>query len=114
MKNNVEEHKGNMEMLKKINEILLNHKGKQNRITAGKIALALGINEDATHAKTRALIFECAKKYELPLAANNRGYYLITCQKEYDEYMANLNSRKAGIEERQEIITKNFDKDKTV
>ena len=101
-------------MLKKINEILLNHKGKQNRITSEKIASQLGIKEDDTHAKTRALILECAKEYKLPLAADTRGYYLITCQKEYDEYMANLNSRKDGIDERIKIITNNFNKDKTV
>ena len=101
-------------MLKKINEILLNHKGKQNRITSGKIASQIGIKEDDTHARTRALILECAKEYKLPLAADTRGYYLITCQKEYDEYMANLNSRKDGIDERIKIITNNFNKDKTV
>ena len=87
-KNDVEKHKGNMVMLKKLERILLKHKGKQNRITSGKIALELGISEDATHAKTRALILECAKEYKLPLAADTRGYYLITCQKEYDEYMS--------------------------
>lgn len=36
------------------------------------------------------------KKYGLPLIANNRGYYLISSQQEYDEYMANLDSRSAG------------------
>lgn len=92
----------------------MNHKGKQNRITSAKIALQLGIKEDDTHAKTRAYIFECAQKYKLPLAADNRGYYLITCQEEYDGYIANLNSRIAGIEERKKIITNNFNNDKTV
>ena len=38
--------------------------------------------------------------------------YLITCSKEYDEHIANLNSRKAGIEERKEFITKNCNKRK--
>lgn len=95
-------------MLTKIKNLLLSHQGKRNPITSAEIAEALGINEDDTHAQTRALILECAEKFELPLAANNRGYYLITNQEEYDEYMDNLNSRSAGIEERKQIITKNF------
>lgn len=95
-------------MLEQIKKILLLHNGKKNSITSAEIARSLGIIEDDTHAKTRALILECAEKYELPLAANNRGYYLISNQQEFDEYMANLDSRSAGIEERKRIITKNY------
>ena len=46
--------------------------------------------------------------YLLPLAANNRGYYLINTKTEYDEYIKNLDSRIAGIEERKKIITDNY------
>lgn len=95
-------------MLKKIKDILLLHNGKKNPITSAEIASIIGIDEDATHARTRALIRECAQKYQLPLAASNRGYYLISSLQEYDEYMENLDSRLAGIEERKGIITKNF------
>lgn len=95
-------------MIEQIKNILLLHKGKSNSITSAEIARKIGIVEDDTHAKTRALIFDCAKKYELPLAANNKGYYLIEDQQEYDEYMNNLNSRSSGIEERKRIITNNF------
>lgn len=99
-------------MLDKIKEILLKHNGKSNPITSAEISSIIGIIEDDTHAQTRALILECAEKYELPLAANRRGYYLISNQQEYDDYMANLDSRSAGIQERKRIITKNF-KEKT-
>lgn len=95
-------------MLEQIKNILLLHRGKRNPITSAEIARIIGIVEDDTHAQTRALILECAEKYELPLAANNRGYYLISNQQEYNEYMANLDSRSAGIEERKRIITKNY------
>lgn len=72
-------------MLEQIREILLLHNGKKNPITSAEIAKSLGIVEDDTHAQTRALILECAEEYELPLAANNRGYYLISDQQEYEE-----------------------------
>lgn len=96
-------------MIEQIKNILLKHNGKKNRITASKIAETIGINENATYAKTRALILECAKTHKLPLAADTKGYYIITCKKEYDDYIKNLDSRIAGIEERKRIITKNFE-----
>ena len=95
-------------MLEVIRDILLSHKGKENTITSAEIARKIGIVENDTHAKARALILECAEKYGLPLAANNKGYYLITSQKEFTEYMNNLDSRSAGIEARKRIITNNF------
>ena len=95
-------------MLNQIKDILLQHYGKRNPITSSEIANIIGVVEDDTHAKTRALIFECAEKYGLPLAANNKGYYIISNQQEYDEYMANLDSRSTGIEIRKRIITKNY------
>lgn len=95
-------------MIDQIKDILLQHYGKRNPITSSEIASIIGVVEDDTHAKTRELIFKCAEKYGLPLAANNRGYYIISNQQEYDEYMTNLDSRSAGIEERKRIITKNY------
>lgn len=95
-------------IIEHIKEILLKHKGRKNRITASTIAKEIGVVENATYAKTRALIFECAKAYKLPLAADTKGYYLITCKKEYDDYIVNLDSRIAGIEERKRIITQNY------
>ena len=95
-------------MLNKIKDTLLQHYGKNNPITSSEIANIIGVVEDDTHAQTRALILECAERYELPLAANNKGYYIISNQQEYDDYMANLNSRSAGIEKRKRIITENY------
>ena len=96
-------------MIDKIRKILIDHKGKKNRITAGKIAIKIGITENETYARTRTLIFECAKIHKLPLAADTKGYYLITNKKEYDDYIKNLDSRIAGIKERKRIITKNYE-----
>lgn len=97
-------------MLEQIRDILITHEGKGNPITSGQIAQTIGIVENATYAKTRALILQCAAHYALPLAAGNQGYYLITNSTEFDEYIANLNSRIAGIEERKQVITKNFER----
>ena len=95
-------------MTESIRDILLHHEGKANKITSAQIAEAIGINEDATYAKTRNMILNCAKTYSLPLAANTKGYYLITSKEEYNEYIANLDKRIAGIQERKKIITENY------
>lgn len=68
----------------------------------------LGIFEDDTHATTRSLLLQAAETYKLPLAASNRGYYLIANETEYKEYMASLDARMEGIKRRKDIISKNF------
>lgn len=95
-------------MLEQIKNILLTHVGKRNPIKSAEIARRIGIVEDDTYSQTRALILECAEQYGLPLASDNKGYYLIANQQEYNEYMDNLDLRIAGIERRKRIITKNF------
>ena len=95
-------------MLKKIKNILEKHVGKKNSVTSAKIAESIGIKEDATHAKTRALIFECAQENKLPVAATNRGYFLIETQDEYNDYIKNLDDRIRCIEFRKTIVSDNY------
>ena len=49
-----------------------------------------------------------AEEYNIALAADTRGYYIITTDKEYEDYMYNLESRIQGINKRKNIITKNY------
>lgn len=97
-------------MIEKIKKILESQIGKKNSITSKEIAKKIGITEDDTHAKTRALILKCIEEHELPVVAHNKGYYFIADQSEFDEYIKNLNSRIKGIEERKEIVSKNYEK----
>lgn len=95
-------------MREKLKTILMEHKGKSNRITSSQIARCLGINEDDTHAKTRSLIFDVAEEYKIPLAADAKGYYVIATKEEYQDYMNNLDRRIAGIDRRKMIISNNY------
>ena len=61
----------------KIKEILLNHKGKINMITAPAIAEQIGIDPGPSGVDIRNLITETIITYHLPIASSNRGYYLL-------------------------------------
>ena len=95
-------------MLEQIRLIMKKYIGKRNAITSAEIADMLGINEDDTHATTRDLLLQAAEEYSLPLAASNKGYYLIDSKAEYEEYMASLDNRIEGINRRKDIISKNY------
>lgn len=95
--------------IEKIKNILIKHNGKSNKIKSKEIARQMGYNEDDTHAKTRALIKKAAETYELPLVADNGGYYIINCETDFSEYMSNLDKRIEGIKERKEIIRQNYE-----
>ena len=97
-----------MEKLEKIKVLLESHVGKGNEVSAQVIEDEYGKSSDKTHRKARELIDACIEKYDLPVAANNKGYFIIANENDYDEYMANLDSRKAGIDERKSVITKIF------
>lgn len=95
-------------MIEQIRAIMENHVGKRNAITSSEIANMLKIDEDDTHAITRDLLLQAAETCNLPLAASNRGYYLIENETEYKEYMAFLDSRIEGINRRKNIISRNY------
>lgn len=87
------------ERLGKIRKIILEHKGKNNAITSGKIATALGIPDNDTVATTRSLITKLIRE-GLPIGAHDNGYFLIENQEELNEYIRKLNDRIYGIYDR--------------
>lgn len=89
-------------------DILLTHKGAANPISAREMAAILGIDENDTFSATRDLIFRVAMQYNLPVAASQSGYYIITNENEYVSYIKQLNSRINGIEHRKAIVARNW------
>jgi hypothetical protein len=85
--------------LRKIREIILQHKGKAKAIKSKTIALEIGINEDDTHIGTRNLITKLVKE-GLPIGACDNGYFLLETQQEVDEYGQLLNGRMLEIYDR--------------
>lgn len=97
-----------MDKLEEIRELLERHIGKGNPVSAQVIQDKYGNPTDKTHRKARDLVLKCADKYELPVAGNDEGYYIISTQEEMDEYKANLRSRISGIQEREEKMERYF------
>ena len=96
------------ERLREIKEILLDHKGKQNPISAGKIGKALNIPENDTVATTRSLITKLIKRTHLPIGSSENGYYIMQTEEELNDVMQDLNGRILGIYERINKLISNF------
>ena len=92
------------EMLKYLSKVLMSHKGEGSEITSQQIASLLGIYDNNGTPITRALIKRCAYEYHIPLAANGRGYYVITNKDELRKYCRNLDFRANEIRKRKEMI----------
>lgn len=86
-----------MDQIDELKAILEQHVGKDNKITSREIQEYFGIQEDASHPKSRRLIKECMMKYHLPLAADNEGYYMVASVDEYTDYIDNLQNRSDEI-----------------
>lgn len=91
-----------MSQIDELKAILEQHVGKDNKITSREVQEHFGIREDASHPKSRKLIKDCMMKYHLPLAANSRGYYIVTSDDEYAAYIENLQNRADEILERKD------------
>ena len=97
-----------MDILEEIKQILENHIGRGNEISAQVFENKFGNPIDKTHRKSRELIEKCADKYHIPIASNDLGYYIISNEEELAEYKENLQSRINGIRQREAKMEKFF------
>jgi len=94
--------------LSRIKNILENHRGKNNQISAGKIGPQIGIHEDATHVQVRSLIRDAIEKLNLPVGGGSRGYYLIKDENELREYITNIDNRINEMQKRKDLVESAF------
>ena len=79
-----------------------------NKIFSRELVKKLGLFEYDNNIAIRQLIFTTAKLHNLPIISNLGGYWLATSKKEVKKYIKSLDKRIRGIEERKEIIIKNW------
>ncbi len=94
--------------LSAIEEIIIEHKGKQKAIASNKIAEMIGVHEDDTVSTTRSLITKLIKRTKLPIGSCERGYYIMQTEDELNEVTRDLNGRIYGIYDRINKLTDNF------
>lgn len=95
-------------MSSEIKDILLKHKGKENKITSKEISAKMGFPMEDTQSVSRKAIWDTAEEYGLPLVSCSRGYYLANSQEELDEYNENIQKRIDGMEKTRKMANKNF------
>ena len=82
-----------MSAREQIRELLLNHPGKINMITAPAIAENIGIEPGPSGVEIRELITETIITYHLPVASSSRGYYLLEDSDDLKRYQKSLDGR---------------------
>ncbi len=95
-------------ILEKIQEIMKDHIGANNRISAGEIAKMLGLRQEATHVEPRKYLRQAIKELKIPYAGGSKGFYLIADKTELDACIRALDKRIKGIEERKKIVLDAF------
>lgn len=98
-------------LVRKIRDILGNHIGEKNAITARNISKAVGIEDGDTFIRTRVLIEKAIRIFRLPVAATtNSGYFFMANEDELYKYRRSLDGRKLEIEARKQVVSRNFAK----
>lgn len=88
------------EITEKQIEITFNEISKhteKNPIKSKELEKILGIKDVDGHPATRRIIEETMRQREIPIGANNNGFFVIKSKQELNDYVQALNNRVAGI-----------------
>ena len=80
---------------KQLARILQNHRGRDNPITAGLLAMQLSIysSNDTSQPKLRVIIRELILYMKIPIGSYSKGYYIMTSMVELRHYQNSIRSR---------------------
>ena len=93
-----------IEILEQIRDILQTHIGKESAIASNKIASMLGIEAGASSVTIRSLITKTMIKFQMPIASNGKGYFIIANDSEFSDYMDSLQGRVEKILNRKFLV----------
>lgn len=88
------------DLKEQVKEILLEHRGKDNSITAREINDQIDVDNVGSFPGTRMIIRELCIEDGIPIAGYNKGYFVIESETELQDYLDNLESRMLGMSER--------------
>lgn len=82
-------------------------RGSNNPITAREIAEHFNVSDEGVEVPIRDVIRQAIEDGEL-IGSNNRGFFLINTQQEYETYLESLRSRQRGIANRIRNLQNNW------
>lgn len=97
-------------MSKKIRDILLDHRGRNNAIAAKRISEALGFPMEDTQSVSRQAIWDTAEEYGLPVISCNKGFFIAETDAEMAAYNANYEKRIKGMQKTQAMANENYER----
>ena len=95
-------------MSKKIKDILMGHRGKENAITSKRISKAMGFPMEDTQSVSRQAIWATAEEYSLPLISCNKGYFITQTDEEMEKFNAKYEKRICGMRRTQAMANDNY------
>lgn len=73
---------------------------KEDAITSGELSERLGLDDGEANPEARELVRDAMEEHDLPVVSCHAGYWLADSPEEVENYIQNLDSRIAGIQER--------------
>lgn len=99
-------------MYEMVKDILLNHRGAENSITAKEISSIMGFEMEDTQHECRQIIKKTMDMFSLPVISSTKGYYIANTDDEIETYCKNIKSRIIGMRKRMNNAVKFYKKNK--
>lgn len=94
------------ELIDEAEEIMRNHTGFDNAITARELSDRLGIEDAEGFPNTRDVLKYLLAERGMPIGSGNQGSFLIETEEEFIDYVENLDNRIRGIMDRRQAVMK--------
>lgn len=95
-----------MNMYEEVRDILMNHRGANNPITAKEISSIMGFGMEDTQHECRQIIRRTMDMFSLPVISCARGYYIANSKEEIESYCKNIMGRIKGMRKRLDSAVK--------
>lgn len=82
---------------------------KDDAITSGELADAVGIDDSNGNPKAREAIRVLLEERGVPVASGNCGYWLLENREQLERYLSDLDGRIQGIQERKQLVESAWD-----
>jgi len=88
----------------------LRGRGKDDAMHSGALADAVGIDDGEGNPQTREAIRTLMEERGAPIASGNCGYWYLESKEQLTEYVASLEGRITGIEQRIDMVQRNYER----